>query len=296
MQAQNNHPRKPEWLKVHFPLGKNITEVRNIVGDHRLHTVCASARCPNVGDCWNRRTATFLILGNVCTRHCGFCAVKTGIPAALDWQEPERIAAAVQELQLRYAVVTSVTRDDLPDGGAAIFTETIHQIRARLPDCRVEVLTPDFKGGITALDTILAANPDVFNHNIETVPRLYQTVRPQAAYPRSIFVLEYMKAKGLVTKSGLMVGLGEELFEVIEVMKDLRQAGVDLLTIGQYLQPTPAHLSVKRFIPPAEFDWLKQEGLALGFSHVAAAPLVRSSYHADLLTPVTERSGSDHPP
>jgi len=273
--------RKPSWLKVRLPQGKSYVDVRSLVNSQKLHTVCESARCPNVGECWNRRTATFMILGNICTRSCRFCAVKTGKPTELDTQEPRRVAEAVKKLDLRHAVITSVNRDELEDGGAIIFAETIRQIRKNVPGCRIEVLTPDFKGEKDALDIVLDANPDIFNHNIETIPRLYQTVRPQAKYERSLYVLDYMKKHGAITKSGLMVGIGERSEEVIDVMKDLRSISVDILTIGQYLQPTPEHLPVDRYVEPSEFDWYKEEGLKMGFSHVESGPLVRSSYHAD---------------
>ena len=276
-----NQNRKPAWLKVRLPQGRNYQDVREIIDQHKLHTVCESARCPNVGECWSRRTATFMILGNICTRSCGFCAVKTGRPTELDLEEPYRVAEAVARLNLRHAVITSVNRDELKDGGAGIFAETIRQIRLRVPGCRVEVLTPDFKGDEEALDIIVEAAPDVFNHNVETVPRLYRTVRPQAKYDRSLYVLDYMKRHGLITKSGLMVGIGERPEEVIEVLRDLRRAGVDIVTIGQYLQPTPEHLPIDRYVTPEEFRWYREEGLAMGFAHVESGPLVRSSYHAD---------------
>ncbi len=285
--------RKPRWLKVRLPQGKNYQDVRTIVEEHRLHTVCASARCPNVGECWSRRTATFMILGNICTRRCGFCAVKTGRPTELDLEEPYRVAEAVARLNLRHAVITSVNRDELRDGGAGIFAETIRQIRLRVPSCRVEVLTPDFKGEEEALNIIAEAAPDIFNHNVETVPRLYRIVRPQARYDRSLYVLDTMKRRGLVTKSGLMVGIGERPEEVIGVLRDLRRAGVDIVTIGQYLQPTPEHLPVDRYVAPEEFDWYRKEGLALGFTHVESGPLVRSSYHADEQMAAAEQSRTD---
>ncbi len=272
--------RKPGWLKVKLPQGKAFKDVRRLIDSHKLHTVCASARCPNVGECWTRRTATFMILGDICTRSCRFCAVKTGRSTELDKQEPYRVAAAVKKLNLRYAVITSVNRDELSDGGASIFAETIRRIHTQVPGCRVEVLTPDFLGDENALDIILSAGPEVFNHNVETIPQLYRNVRPQAKYERSLYVLDYMKRHGAVTKSGLMVGLGEIPEQVIEVMKDLRRISVDILTIGQYLQPTPTHLPIDRYVTPEEFTWYKKEGLKLGFAHVESGPLVRSSYHA----------------
>jgi lipoic acid synthetase len=222
-----------------------------------------------------------MILGDICSRNCRFCAVKTGISTELDTQEPYRVAEAVKSLNLRHAVITSVNRDELDDGGASIFAETVRQIRHTVPNCRIEILTPDFKGDEQALEIILDANPDIFNHNIETVPRLYKTVRPQAQYQRSLDVLDYMKRHRAVTKSGLMVGIGEQPFEVIDVMKDLRHISIDILTIGQYLQPTPEHLPIDRYVEPSEFDMYKREGFMMGFTHVESGPLVRSSYHAD---------------
>ncbi|HDI52259.1 lipoyl synthase [candidate division KSB1 bacterium] len=287
----NNNVRRPDWLKVKLPSGENFRYVRNIVRKYRLHTVCESAGCPNLGECWNRRTATFMILGNLCTRNCRFCAVpncvdgfhsvRDGPVLFVDRKEPERVALAVKQLKLKYVVVTSVTRDDLIDGGASIFAETIRQIRFQVPDCRVEVLIPDFRGSKEALNLVLDAQPDVLNHNVETVPRLYPTARPQANYQRSLAVLENSKKHGAVTKSGLMVGLGETKEEILAVMRDLRGVRCDFLTIGQYLQPTQKCLPVERFVSPEEFAELKQEGLRLQFRHVESAPLVRSSYHAD---------------
>ncbi len=273
--------RRPEWLKIRLPQGQTFREVKNIIRQNRLHTVCESARCPNRAECWARRTATFLILGDVCTRSCRFCAVKTGRPSAPDRLEPFRVADAVKQLGLRHAVITSVNRDDLSDGGASIFAETVRQIRKKSPGCRVEVLIPDFKGDSAALDILLKARPDILNHNVETVPRLYRDVRPQAKYERSLWVLEESKRQGLVTKSGLMVGLGETPGEILIVMRDLRAVGCDILTIGQYLQPTKAHLPVDRFVTPEEFARYKEEGLRMGFRFVESGPLVRSSYHAD---------------
>ncbi len=273
--------RRPEWLKVRLPHGQAFREVKSIVDKHHLHTVCESARCPNMAECWARRTATFMILGDICTRSCRFCAVKTGRPTELDRLEPFRVANAVKQLGLRHAVITSVNRDDLKDGGAGIFAETIRQIRKKSPGCRVEVLIPDFKGDPDALAILLKARPDILNHNVETVPRLYRTVRPQAKYERSLWVLEESKRQGMVTKSGLMVGLGETTDEILAVMRDLRAVGCDILTIGQYLQPTKEHLPVDRFVHPDEFAFYKEEGLKMGFQFVESGPLVRSSYHAD---------------
>lgn len=275
-------PRRPEWLKAKIPGGENYSHLKNIVDTHRLHTVCEEARCPNMGECWNAGTATFMILGDVCTRSCGFCAVKTGKPAeGLDWDEPYRVAEAVKLLGLRHAVITSVNRDERRDGGAPIFSETIREIRRRVSGCRVEVLIPDFKGSEEALDIVLDAQPDVLNHNLETVPRLYSVVRPQANYRQSLEVLERSKKRGFVTKTGLMVGIGEKPDEVIEVMKDVRAVDCDILTIGQYLQPTKYHLPIDRYVHPDEFNMYKRAGLEMGFKHVESGPLVRSSYHAE---------------
>jgi lipoyl synthase len=247
----------------------------------RLHTVCEEARCPNVAECWNAGTATFMILGDICTRSCGFCAVKTGRPVGLDLEEPYRVAEAIRLMEVRHAVITSVNRDELPDGGAAIFAETIRQARKVKQNLTVEVLIPDFRGVAWALDIVIDAKPDILNHNTETVPRLYSRVRPQAKYPRSLEVLERSKKRGMVTKSGLMLGLGEKQEEVLRVMKDLRRVHCDILTLGQYLRPGREYLPVERFVPPAEFQWLKEEGLNMGFRHVESGPLVRSSYHAE---------------
>jgi len=271
---------RPEWLKARIPSGESYARIKGIVGAHKLHTVCEEARCPNMGECWKGGTATFMILGDVCTRSCGFCAVKTGSPENLDAGEPLRVAEAVKLLGVRHAVITSVNRDELYDGGAQIFAETIRQIRALSPGTTVEVLIPDFKGEEFALDIVLDALPDILNHNTETVPRLYHSVRPQAKYDRSLQLLERAKKRGFVTKSGLMLGIGERTEEVIEVMHDLRNVNCDILTLGQYLQPTKEHRSVDRFVHPDEFKFLKEKGLALGFRHVESGPLVRSSYHA----------------
>ncbi|MBI4216584.1 MAG: lipoyl synthase [Chloroflexi bacterium] len=274
--------RLPPWFKVRFPGGPNYLRVKGLLDQADLHTVCQEARCPNIGQCFEEGTATFLILGDVCTRDCRFCAVAPGRPAPPDPQEPERVARTVAQLGLRYAVVTSVTRDDLPDGGAGHYAQTIAKVRERSPDCRLEVLIPDFKGNEAALATVVAASPEVLNHNVETVPRLYPKVRPQAVYTRSLALLRRAKelSPGLVTKSGLMVGLGERMTEMAQVMVDLRRAGCDLLTIGQYLAPSASHLPVARFYEPEEFADLAKVGRELGFRHVESGPLVRSSYHA----------------
>ncbi len=272
---------RPSWLKVKVPLGTRYSEIKKLITSQCLHTVCEEARCPNVSECWNRGTATFMILGDICTRDCRFCAVTSGKPAPPDLAEPRRIAESVKIMKLRYAVVTSVTRDDLPDGGASAFANTIRAIREQVPGCRVEVLIPDFRGDETALATVLDARPDILNHNIETVPELYPDVRPQADYRRSLRVLEFSKRRGLTTKSGLMLGLGETGTAVRTVMHDLREIGTDILTLGQYLQPTKTHRPVHRYLTPEEFLEFKSYGLSIGFKHVESAPLVRSSYHAD---------------
>ena len=275
-------PKRPDWLKVRAPGGRNYIELQTLMRDLELHTVCEEARCPNIGECWGHRTATFMILGDTCTRACGFCAVKTGRPGALDWGEPERVARAVQTMGLKHVVVTSVNRDDQPDGGSLIFAATIRKIRAYVPGCTVEVLTPDFEGVRSSLENVLRARPDVFNHNVETVERLTKAVRRRARYRRSLEVLRMAKeiTPGLCTKSGIMVGLGEMRAEITQTMQDLRACDVDILTIGQYLRPTPQHLDIVRYYHPDEFAELKAEGLALGFKHVESGPLVRSSYHA----------------
>lgn len=275
-------PPRPAWLRAPAPTGDNYRELKALVARLGLHTVCESAACPNVGECWNRRTATFMILGNVCTRRCSFCAVRKGPPLPVDYDEPRRVAEAVALLGLRHAVITSVTRDDLADGGAGIFAGTIRAIRERVPSCRVEVLVPDFRGSHAALDLVLDARPDVFNHNVETVPRLYRRVRPGARYERSLDVLAHARrgVPDLPTKSGLMLGLGEETHEVLDVMRDLLGCGVEILTLGQYLSPSPAHAPVMRFVPPEEFAELAEAGREMGFRRVIAGPLVRSSYHA----------------
>jgi lipoic acid synthetase len=273
---------RPAWLKAPAPVGENYRELKDLVGTLQLHTVCESAACPNIGECWNQRTATFMILGNVCTRRCGFCAVQKGAPLKADYDEPRRVAEAAASLALRYAVVTSVDRDDRKDGGAELFALTIHAIRQRVPGCRVEVLIPDFQGSAEALGIVLAAQPDVLNHNIETVPRLYGQVRPGSRYERSLGVLGKAKdaAPALPVKSGMMLGLGETKPEVLAVMRDLSRVGVDILTLGQYLRPSPGHLPVVRYYEPSEFEELRRSGEQLGFAHVEAGPLVRSSYHA----------------
>src|SRR6201998_3409713 len=278
----SGHPR-PDWLRVKFFNGPNYQELKRIMRTLGLHTVCESARCPNMGECWEHRTATFMILGNICTRACGFCAVPSGKPASPpDEQEPERVAEAVERMGLRYAVVTSVNRDDQPDGGVSIFARTISEIRRRVPGCKVEALIPDFRGDWNALEMVVAARPDVLNHNTETVPRLYHQVRKGAVYSRSLELLRRAKslAPEMPAKTGLMLGLGEEPEEVLAAMRDLATQGTDILTLGQYLQPTRDHLPVIRFVHPDEFAEYKILGEQMGFAHVESGPLVRSSYHA----------------
>ncbi len=275
--------RRPEWLKVRLPGGDNFHELKRIMRGHDLHTVCESARCPNIGECWSHRTATFMILGNLCTRRCAFCAVPKGLPQGeTDWAEPERVARAAEAMGLRYIVVTSVDRDDLKDGGAGIFARTILALRERIEGCKVEVLIPDFRGSDQALEIVLAARPDVLNHNIETMPRLYPVARRGSRYERSLRLLRRSRevAPGIPTKSGLMVGLGEAWEEVLGVLADLAAAGVDIVTIGQYLRPSGDQLPVARFYTPEEFAALKRQGMRLGIRHVESGPLVRSSYHA----------------
>jgi lipoyl synthase len=273
---------RPAWLRAPAPAGDNYHELKRLVRELNLHTVCESAACPNTGECWNRRTATFMILGNVCTRRCGFCAVQKGQPLDVDYDEPRRVAEACAALGLRYAVVTSVNRDDRRDGGAELFALTIAAIRERIPGCKVEVLVPDFQGSRAALEIVMNAHPDVLNHNIETVPRLYRQVRLGARYDRSLQMLAHAKRVRpfVPTKSGLMLGLGENTAEVERVMRDLRAHQVEILTLGQYLRPSAKHLPIIRYVSESEFAELKKLGYELGFSHVEAGPLVRSSYHA----------------
>jgi lipoic acid synthetase len=273
---------KPEWLKAKAPVGENFHNLKKLARGLGLHTVCESAQCPNIGECWNHRTATFMLLGDICTRRCGFCAVPKGKPGPIDWDEPSRVAEAVATLGLKHAVVTSVNRDDDNLGGARVFAETIRQIREKSPGCRIEVLIPDFQGLDEALKIVLEAKPDVLNHNTETVPRLYRVVRSGARYERTLQLLENAKkfSPGMVTKSGVMVGLGETFSELVEVFRDLGSRGVDILTVGQYLRPSRDHLPIARFYTPDEFGLLKDAALAFGFRHVESGPLVRSSYHA----------------
>ena len=293
-QEKGKHGR-PDWLKARVPDGEGFREIKETMSSLSLHTVCEEARCPNIGECWNNRTATFMILGNVCTRSCGFCAVLTGKPTELDIDEPYRVADAAKQMGLRHAVITSVNRDELADGGASIFAATIEAIKEEVPECAVEVLTPDFKGNQDAIKTVIDARPATFNHNIETVPRLYPAVRPQAKYRRSLEVLRHAKElnpDGL-TKSGFMVGLGEVEGELHQTMRDLREHDVDILTIGQYLRPSENHLPMSRYYTPKEFALLRRYGLdELGFKHVESGPLVRSSYHAHEQTADARKVGA----
>jgi lipoic acid synthetase len=272
--------KRPDWLKVRLPSGKNYNDVLSLMRKSRLHTVCEEAKCPNMGECWDSRTATFMILGDTCTRSCGFCNVKVGFPNVLDLDEPRRVAEAVEELNLHHVVITSVNRDELKDGGSSNFSETIRLIRKKSPGCTIEILIPDFRGIEEAFEIIMKNPPDILNHNLETVKRLYHVVRPQAKYERSLELIRWFKNKGLRTKSGIMVGIGEEPGEVLILMQDLINNGCDIMTIGQYLQPTKQHLPVARFVSPDEFGMYKDKGLQLGFKAIESAPLVRSSYHA----------------
>ena len=280
----NSRPaRRPDWLKVRIPSGENYFELKGLMRGLELHTVCESARCPNIAECWHHRTATFMILGELCTRRCGFCAVPKGRPAGqVDWAEPERVAEAAENMGLRYVVVTSVDRDDLKDGGSTLFAQTIEALRRRVEGCKIEVLIPDFRGSDEALETVLKARPDILNHNIETVPRMYRVARRGSRYERSLRLLEHSREidPAIPTKSGLMVGLGETMEELFGVLGDLAGVGVDIVTIGQYLRPSGEQLPVARFYTPEEFATLKNEGLRRGLRHVESGPLVRSSYHA----------------
>ncbi len=273
--------KRPDWLKVKLPTGDNYSDVRNLMREKKLNTVCEEAKCPNIAECWNHRTATFMILGDTCTRSCGFCNVKLGMPTGLDLEEPKRVVDAIKQLDLRHAVITSVNRDELEDGGASIFKECVRLLREKKHDCTVEILIPDFKGEKKAFEIIMQYPPDILNHNLETVKRLYHAVRPQAKYERSLSLVKWFKEKGLKTKSGIMVGIGETTDEVLDLMKDLYSHGCEIMTIGQYLQPTKQHLPVDRFVTPDEFGIYKEEGLKMGFKVVESSPLVRSSYHAD---------------
>jgi lipoyl synthase len=273
--------RKPNWLRAKIPGGPVYQDTSGIVREHKLHTVCESAQCPNLGECWSRKTATIMILGNICTRSCGFCAVQTGRPTELDRDEPRRVAEAIRLMGLKHAVITSVARDELTDGGASIWAETIRAVREENPQTAIEVLIPDFKGRWQDLETVLAAKPDILNHNVETVPRLHKMVRPQAKYARSLEMLRRAKAAGFVTKSGLMLGIGEEDHEIADTLRDMAADKLDILTIGQYLRPSAQHLPLYRWVTPEEFARWKKFSLDLGFRVVESGPLVRSSYHAD---------------
>lgn len=274
--------RKPSWLKVRAPGGENYVRLKNLMRELGLHTVCEEAHCPNVGECWEHGTATFMILGDVCTRNCAYCAVSHGRPPAYDMEEPSRVAQAIAEMRLQHAVITSVDRDDLPDFGAYIFAETIREIRARLPECSIEVLVPDFQGRETSISTVLAAGPDIYNHNTETVPRLYRRCRPGGRYERVLNIFRFVKreAPEMPTKTGLILGMGETNEEILAVMRDLRTVDVDILTLGQYLRPSNSHIKLDRYVTPNEFRMLRDEGMGMGFKHVESGPLVRSSYHA----------------
>ena len=281
----------PRWIRTRVVEGENFKELKLLVNARRLHTVCEEAKCPNIFDCWSRRTATFMILGDVCTRACRFCAVTSGRPVELDIGEPLRVAESVAQLGLRHAVITSVDRDDLADGGAGMFARTIKAIRRRSPATTIEVLTPDFQGDLAAVQTVVEARPDIFNHNTETVPRLYARIRPKAVYANSLALLQHVKrlAPEMVTKSGLMVGLGETEDELLDVFRNMRAHDIDVLTVGQYLRPSKKHADVARYYRPEEFVQLKQQAMELGFEHVEAGPMVRSSYHADEQVPVASR-------
>lgn len=273
--------RKPKWLRAKLPTSPNYHDVREMVDNNSLHTVCQSAQCPNMGECWSRGTATLMILGNICTRACSFCAIQTGRPTELDLGEPARVAQAVKKMNLKHAVITSVARDDLKDGGAAVWAATIRAIKHVNPDTAVEVLTADFRGVSEHVDIVLDAKPDIFNHNLETVERLQRPIRKTARYDRSLWILKYASDRGFTTKSGIMLGIGEQEDEIRQVMQDIRNAGVEILTIGQYLQPTDKHSAIDRWVTPEEFAHWKQVGLDMGFGFVESGPLVRSSYHAD---------------
>jgi lipoic acid synthetase len=277
-----NGQRRPAWLKIRFSAGREYRQVREIIEQEGLHTVCRSARCPNMGDCWSRKTATFMILGNICTRNCRFCAVAKGKPSSRpDVGEPQRVADAVKRLALRHAVITSVSRDDLEDGGSQLFVNTIRSIRKNVPGCSIEVLVPDFNGNQLALSSVMKARPDILNHNLEVVPSLYEKVRPKADFSLSLSILEQVKQHGLISKTGIMVGLGESREKLRELLRKLSKIDLDILTIGQYLQPGSQNLPVEKYYHPDEFRELKQYGEALGIGHVESGPMVRSSYHAD---------------
>ena len=281
-KLETNFKKKPNWLRVKLPTGEKFSKLRSIVDEHNLHTICESGHCPNMGECWGAGTATFMILGNICTRSCGFCSVSTGKPKNIDWSESEKVANSVSLMNIKHCVLTSVDRDDLDDGGSILWVQTIEAIRRLSPKTTIETLIPDFKGNKKNLDRIILVHPEVISHNMETVERLTKNVRVQASYTRSLFVLDYLKKSGIKrTKSGIMLGLGESDEEVLKSMKDLIDVGVDILTLGQYLQPTKKHLPVSKFIKPEKFSFFKEIGLEMGFKYVESGPLVRSSYHAE---------------
>ena len=280
-EAAEQKPKKPDWLRVKLPIGESYKNVRNLVDTHKLHTICESGNCPNMGECWGAGTATFMILGNICTRSCGFCAVATGRPEAVDWDEPQRVAEAIYLMKVKHAVITSVDRDEIKDGGSIIWYNTIKAVKSLNPDTTLETLIPDFKGEKENIQRIVDAFPEVVSHNVETVERLTRQVRIQAKYRRSMDVLRYLKEKGMRTKSGIMLGLGEQKEEVLQTMQDLRDNGVDVITLGQYLQPTRKHLPVLRFVHPTEFADYREAGYEMGFDYVESGPLVRSSYHSE---------------
>jgi lipoic acid synthetase len=281
IDRQDNFVKKPNWLRVKLPIGENFKQVRNLVDQHKLHTICESGNCPNMGECWGAGTATFMILGNICTRSCGFCAVATGRPLAVDWDEPQRVAEAIHLMKVKHAVITSVDRDEIKDGGSIIWQHTIRAVKALNPDTTLETLIPDFKAEKENIQRIIVEAPEVVSHNIETVERLTKQVRIQAKYWQSMQTLSYLKKGGMRTKSGIMLGLGETRDEVIQTMKDLAASGVDVITIGQYLQPTKKHLAVQRFVHPDEFAEFREIGYAMGLDYVESGPLVRSSYHSE---------------
>ncbi|MEY4892203.1 MAG: lipoyl synthase [Bacteroidota bacterium] len=279
--AENARPKKPDWLRVKLPIGENYKHVRGLVDTHKLHTICESGNCPNMGECWGAGTATFMILGNICTRSCGFCSVATGRPLPVDWDEPQRVAEAIHLMKVKHAVITSVDRDELPDGGSIIWYNTIHAVKQLNPDTTLETLIPDFKGHKDEIQRVIDAAPEVVSHNIETVERLTRQVRIQAKYWRSMEVIRTLKEGGMRTKSGIMLGLGEEKKEVMQTLRDLKANGCDVVTIGQYLQPTKKHLPVHRFVHPDEFAEFREYGYEIGLDYVESGPLVRSSYHSE---------------
>lgn len=282
IQPRENFSKKPNWIRVKLPIGQNYRQLRGLVDKYKLHTICQSGNCPNMGECWGSGVATFMILGNICTRSCGFCGVKTGRPETIDWEEPEKVARSIKIMKIKHAVITSVDRDDLKDMGSILWVETIEAIRRISPMTTIETLIPDFQGNTRFLDRILEQKPQVISHNLETVERLTKEVRIQAKYHRSLEVLAYLKKRGQNrTKTGIMLGLGEKKEEVIQSMKEAKEAGVDIITLGQYLQPTKNHLNIDRFITPEEFKKYEEIGLKMGFLYVESGPLVRSSYHAD---------------